>query len=81
MHNVLKYYKNGENNDKNQFTVTVVQPHRNRKYFQLNNAYDCSQKIVKSTEADWAWTALFSLATVVAYGGEMIKMDQIMFKA
>ena len=29
-------------NDKNQFTVTGVQTHRNRNYFQFNNAHDCN---------------------------------------
>ena len=31
MYNVLKYCKKWLNNDNNQFTVTGVQPHRNRK--------------------------------------------------
>ena len=43
MYNVLKYWKKWWNNDKNQFTVTGVQPHRNRKYFQFNNAHDCNE--------------------------------------
>ena len=29
---------------KNQFTVTGVQPQRNRKYFQFNNARDCTTR-------------------------------------
>jgi len=41
MYNVLKYWKKWWNIDKNKFTVTGVQPHRNRKYFQFNNAHDC----------------------------------------
>ena len=27
----------------NQFTLTGVPPHRNRKYFQFNNAHDCNK--------------------------------------
>ena len=34
--------KNDELMTKNQFTVIGVQPHRNRKYFQFNNAHDCT---------------------------------------
>ena len=41
MYNVFKCCKKWWNNDKNQFTVTGVQLHRNRKYFHFNNASDC----------------------------------------
>ena len=39
---VLDIEKIGEITTKIQFTITGVQPHRNRKYFQFNNAHDCT---------------------------------------
>ena len=66
MRNVLKYCKIFSNNDKNQFTVTGVQPYLNRKYFQFNNAHDCSTILnVKALLG-----SLFTCGSILAYRKE-----------
>ena len=56
MHNFLKYKKKyGELMTKFQFTGTGVQPHRNRKYFKLNNAHDCMYETLTRRYRLCAW--------------------------